>query len=74
MQNLYSQCLMRKAGRYTVGFISAKHARVGNIVRIDFPAGPEQGWRVESAGPPIRKTDLDRLSRQYRRQRLGSEA
>ena len=65
---------MRKAGRCTVGFIPAEHAKVGNVVRIELPSGPDGGWKVESSGPPIRKTDLDRLSRQYRRQRLGSEA
>ncbi len=74
MQSLYSQRLVRKSGRCRVGFIPAQHARVSNLVRIDLPAGPDQGWQAELAGPPIRKTDLDCLSRRYRRQRLGSEA
>jgi len=73
MKNLYCQCLLRQAGRYTVGFIPAKFATIGKIVRIEFATGWEDGWRVESAGGLVPKTDVDLYSRQHRSQRLGSD-
>lgn len=72
-QELFSQCRMTRGRSETVGFIPAKAAVVGNVVRLDIKGAPRDGWRIDAAGAGVAKDAMRMFERQYTSQRAGSD-
>ena len=80
MRGTFNQCELSKAidggtGRM-VTWIPSRIAHVGAVVRLKDPDNGKwtDGWKVESvAQPPFEEKFLVERSRDYRRQRNGSD-
>lgn len=70
----YKQCTLRKENSYTVAWIDAKCAVVGNVVTIKHDDGSlDEGWRVETASAPLAAKIVEGNERNYLKQRKASD-
>jgi hypothetical protein len=66
----YRQCKLRNGNVYTVGWIDAIHARIGNWVKMK---SDESEWIVAEVWSKLSKEYVEEHERDYRKQRKASD-
>jgi hypothetical protein len=72
--DFYKQCTLRKDNTYTVAWIDAKRAIIGETVTIKHDDGSiDEGWKVETASSPLAASIVEANERNYKKQRKASD-
>jgi hypothetical protein len=72
--DFYKQCTLRKDNTFTVAWIDANRAIIGETVTIKHDNGTlEDGWRVETASSPLAASIVEANERNYLKQRRASD-